>query len=87
MVSLIVSLREALSGYGGLYMEDYRKEKHSKSDRLRWNRAKVENFMFLPTFARKLINWLGGSFWPGYYLCSGLKGTALPTANYKGGRK
>ena len=25
-----------------------------------WNSAKVVNFMFLPTFARKLINWLEG---------------------------
>ena len=51
-------------------MEDYRKEKHSKSDRLRWNRAKVENFMFLPTFARKLINWLGGGHFGPDIICA-----------------
>ena len=67
-------------------MEDYRKEKHSKSDRLRWNRAKVENFMFLPTFARKLINWLGGIILVRILFVLQLKGRCITFSNHKGSR-
>ena len=48
------------------------------SGRLHWNhRAKVENFMFLPTFARKLINWLEGIILVRILFVLELKGTAL----------
>ena len=58
-----------------------RKEKQNlmnHSGRLHWNhRAKVENFMFLPTFARKLINWLEGIILVRILFVLELKGTAL----------
>ena len=39
--------------------------------------GKVENFMFLPTFARKLINWLEGIILVRILFVLELKGTAL----------
>ena len=47
-----------------------------------WNSAKVVNFMFLPTFARKLINWLEGIILVRILFVLRLKGRTLHyTAN------